>query len=109
MGLTFMCLRLFLAYFSLRRLGVRALPVLLTVEPPWEGQPEALALCDHHLWPLPAGVHAVCDCCGRRVAGGAGPHVLQRETGRKVSAGKVPVLFMKVLFVSGIHCPSAWY
>lgn len=32
----------------------------------------------------------MCDRCGRGVAGGAGPHVLQRETGRKVSAGKGP-------------------
>ena len=43
------------------------------------------------------------------MVGGAGPHVLQRETGRKVSAGKDPTLFMKVLFASGIRFPSAWY
>lgn len=34
----------------------------------------------------------MCDCRGRRVAGRAGPHVLQRETGWEVSAGKGPVL-----------------
>lgn len=47
----------------------------------------------------------MCDCCGRRVAGGAGPHVLQRETGRKVSAGEDPALSTEVLFASGIHFP----
>lgn len=42
----------------------------------------------------------MCDCRGWRVAGGAGPHVLQRETGGKVSAGKGPAGSMKVLFAS---------
>lgn len=32
------------------------------------------------------------DRCGRRVAGGAGPNVLQCEAGRQISAGKRPVL-----------------
>lgn len=41
---------------------------------------------------VPTGVHAVCDRRGWRVAGGAGPHVLQCETGRQVSAGKELVL-----------------
>lgn len=41
---------------------------------------------------LPTGVHAVCDRCGWRVAGGAGPDVLQCEAGRQISAGKGPVL-----------------
>lgn len=45
----------------------------------------------------------MCDCRGWRVAGGAGPHVLQCETGGKVSAGKDPALAMEVLFARGTH------
>ena len=68
--------------------------------------PKHWLFCDHHfVILLPAGVHAVCDRSGWRVAGRARPHVLQRETGRKVSAGKDPTLSMEVLLVCGIHFP----
>lgn len=39
-----------------------------------------------------AGVHAVCDGGGWRVASGARPHVLQHQTRRKESTGKTPTM-----------------
>lgn len=41
------------------------------------------------------------DRCGRRVAGGAGPNVLQCEAGRQISAGKRPVLLGRCYLPAG--------
>ena len=104
-GLKFQCLGLMSAFFSLTGLGVRPFPRRSRL---WNYSardgPKHWPSCDHRFVTLlPAGVHAVCHCCGWRVAGGAGPHVLQRQTGGKVSAGKHPVLATEVLFARGTH------
>ena len=59
---------------------------LETVPRPPEHHP-ATVVCPS----VPAGIHAVCHCCGWRVAGGAGPHVLQYQTRWQVTPGESPV------------------
>lgn len=76
------------------------------MEPLWEGHWPS---CDPRLPALlPTGVHAVRDRCGWGVAGGAGPHVLQRETGGQVTAGEV-LCSARVLFACGVNVPSTGY
>lgn len=78
---------------------------LLILEPLWEGHWPS---CDPRLPALlPTGVHAVRDRCGRGVAGGAGPHVLQRETGGQVTAGEGSVLRGAAVCLWG-QCSFHW-